>query len=110
MSRRATTSSRWSSPGTSRRPSASPRATGARWSSRPVSRGSCGPAVRLRRRAVVATIFDFNGVLVDDEHVHLEAFREVLAPRGIAITDDAYATRYLGFDDVGAFRAMLADA
>jgi HAD superfamily hydrolase (TIGR01509 family) len=57
-----------------------------------------------------ATLFDFNGVLVDDENVHLEAFREALAPRGIVITDADYAERYLGFDDVGAFRAMLNDA
>ena len=59
---------------------------------------------------MVATLFDFNGVLVDDEAVHLAAFRAVLAPLGITVTDEAYADRYLGFDDVGAFRAMLADA
>ena len=57
-----------------------------------------------------ATIFDFNGVLVDDEPVHLEAFREALAPRGITVTDQAYLERYFGFDDAGAFRAMIADA
>lgn len=57
-----------------------------------------------------ATIFDFNGVLVDDEPVHLEAFREVLAPLGISISDDDYLQKYFGFDDVGAFRAMLVDA
>lgn len=56
-----------------------------------------------------ATLFDFNGVLVDDEHVHLDAMREVLAPYGISITDEAYRDRYLGFDDAGAFRAMLTD-
>lgn len=60
--------------------------------------------------SLVATLFDFNGVLVDDEAVHLAGFRAVLAPMGITITDEAYAERYLGFDDVGAFRAMLADA
>lgn len=57
-----------------------------------------------------ATLFDFNGVLVDDEHVHLACFREVVRPLGIEITDEAYKERYLGFDDVGAFTAMLADA
>lgn len=57
-----------------------------------------------------ATLFDFNGVLVDDEAVHLAAFREVLAPLDVQVTDEAYVERYLGFDDVGAFRAMLADA
>ncbi len=59
---------------------------------------------------MLATIFDFNGVLVDDEHVHLEAFRAVLKPLGVTVTDDDYATKYLGFDDVGALRAMLRDA
>ena len=58
----------------------------------------------------VSTLFDFNGVLVDDESVHLAAFREVVAPLGIVIDDATYAERYLGFDDAGAFRAMLADA
>jgi HAD superfamily hydrolase (TIGR01509 family) len=60
--------------------------------------------------SMFATLFDFNGVLVDDEHVHLAAFRDVLAPRGIAVTEQAYVERYLGFDDVGAFRAMLLDS
>ena len=57
-----------------------------------------------------ATLFDFNGVLVDDEAVHLAAFRDVLAPLGITVTDEAYAERYLGFDDRGAFDAILRDA
>lgn len=59
---------------------------------------------------MIATLFDFNGVLVDDEAVHLAAFREVVEPLGITIDDATYEERYLGFDDVGAFRAMLADA
>ena len=59
---------------------------------------------------MVATLFDFNGVLVDDESVHLAAFREVLAPFGVTFDDATYDDRYLGFDDAGAFRAMLADA
>lgn len=59
---------------------------------------------------MVPTIFDFNGVLVDDESVHLAAFREVLRPFGVVIDDATYAERYLGFDDAGAFRAMLTDA
>lgn len=59
---------------------------------------------------MIATLFDFNGVLVDDEQVHLEAFRAVLAPLRIAIDARAYEERYLGFDDAGAFRAILEDA
>ena len=30
-----------------------------------------------------AVIFDFNGVLVDDEAVHFSLFREVLAHEGV---------------------------
>lgn len=56
-----------------------------------------------------ATLFDYNGVLADDEVVHLEAFREVLAPLGIQVSDEDYVDRYLGFDDRGAFRAILED-
>jgi HAD superfamily hydrolase (TIGR01509 family) len=57
-----------------------------------------------------ATIFDFNGVLVDDEEVHRDAFRDVLGPLGVRFSDETYVERYLGFDDIGAIRAMLADA
>ncbi|HYO93121.1 MAG TPA: hypothetical protein VER33_01365, partial [Polyangiaceae bacterium] len=57
-----------------------------------------------------ATLFDYNGVLVDDEALHLEAFRDALAPLGIELTSEAYVERYLGFDDRGAFEAILKDA
>ena len=57
-----------------------------------------------------AVIFDFNGVLVDDEHVHFELFREVLATEGLDLDEAAYHDRYLGFDDRGAFTAALLDA
>jgi HAD superfamily hydrolase (TIGR01509 family) len=58
----------------------------------------------------VATLFDYNGVLVDDENVHLEAFRDVIATLGVTFADADYWSRYIGYDDVGAFRAMLSDA
>ncbi len=57
-----------------------------------------------------AVIFDFNGVLVDDEAVHFALFREVLAQEGVAITERDYHERYLGYDDRGCFEAALADA
>ncbi|MGC8641942.1 MAG: HAD family hydrolase [Isosphaeraceae bacterium] len=56
-----------------------------------------------------AIIFDFNGVLVDDEAVHFELFREVLAEEGITITERQYHERYLGYDDRGCFAAVLDD-
>jgi beta-phosphoglucomutase len=57
-----------------------------------------------------AVIFDFNGVLVDDEHVHFELFREVLAAEDIALSEVVYHDRYLGFDDRGCFSAALIDS
>ena len=53
------------------------------------------------------TLFDFNGVLVDDERVHLAAFQDTLAPLGITLSEAEYWEKYLGFDDVGAFEAVL---
>ncbi len=50
-----------------------------------------------------AVIFDFNGIIVDDEPIHFELFQKVLAEEGIELTNDAYYDRYLGFDDRGAF-------
>jgi len=50
-----------------------------------------------------AVIFDFNGIIVDDEPIHFELFQKVFAEEGIELTKDAYYARYLGFDDRGAF-------
>jgi beta-phosphoglucomutase len=58
---------------------------------------------------VSATLFDYNGVLVDDEAVHLAAFRDVLEPRGIQISDADYWEKYLGFDDREAFIHILRE-
>jgi beta-phosphoglucomutase-like phosphatase (HAD superfamily) len=57
-----------------------------------------------------AVIFDFNGVLVDDESVHFELFREVLAQEEVVITDRDYHERYLGFDDRKCLETALIDA
>ena len=55
-----------------------------------------------------ATLFDFDGVLVDSEPVHLAAFNDVLAPEGIELAPDEYVARYLSLDDAGVFRAALS--
>ena len=57
-----------------------------------------------------ATFFDFNGVLVNDEVVHFETFREVLAGLGVPLSEPDSLPKYLGFDDAGAYRAILEDA
>jgi len=59
---------------------------------------------------ISAVIFDFNGVLVDDESVHFALFREVLAQQGVTITEGEYHERYLGYDDRRCFQAALWDA
>src|SRR5215469_12477351 len=59
---------------------------------------------------IQAVIFDFNGVLVDDEAVHFSLFREVLSEKGVEITERDYHERYLGYDDRGCFEAALLDA
>jgi HAD superfamily hydrolase (TIGR01509 family) len=56
-----------------------------------------------------AVIFDFNGILVNDEPIHLEMFRKVLKDEGISITNKDYYDRYLGMDDRGCFKAVFQD-
>ena len=56
-----------------------------------------------------SVIFDFDGVLVDTEPMHLKAAQRVLADVGIALDVRDYYDRYLGFDDAGMFRAIASD-
>jgi beta-phosphoglucomutase len=56
-----------------------------------------------------AVVFDFDGVIANSEPLHFRAYRDVLADRGVALTEAAYYQNYLGYDDVGAFRAIAAD-
>src|SRR5437763_10481514 len=65
---------------------------------------------RKNETVIRAVVFDFDGVLANSEPLHFRAFREVLAADGLTLTEQAYYDRYLGYDDVGAFRAMAADA
>jgi HAD superfamily hydrolase (TIGR01509 family) len=57
-----------------------------------------------------AVVFDFNGVLVDDEPVHERLFARVLAEEGVDLGPGRYMTELLGLDDRGAFRAALEGA
>jgi beta-phosphoglucomutase len=56
-----------------------------------------------------AIIFDFDGVVADSEPLHMRAFQEALADHGQVLTRNEYFSRYLGFDDVGAFEAVSRD-
>lgn len=57
-----------------------------------------------------ALLFDFNGVLVDDEPVHLELFRKVLEEEGLSLSVEDYYGDYLGLDDRGCFAAVFERA
>ncbi|MGH7273612.1 MAG: HAD-IA family hydrolase [Nitrospiria bacterium] len=55
-----------------------------------------------------ALIFDFNGVIANDEPLHLELFQKVLAEEGLSLSEqDYYGKNYLGMDDRGCFTAVL---
>jgi beta-phosphoglucomutase len=56
----------------------------------------------------VATLLDFDGVLVDSELVHLAAFNDVLERHGLSIAAKDYLSRYISLDDAGVFRAVLS--
>jgi beta-phosphoglucomutase-like phosphatase (HAD superfamily) len=57
-----------------------------------------------------AVIFDFNGVIVDDEPLHLELFQRVMNEEGVNLSEETYRQKYLGYDDRGCFIAALTDA
>jgi HAD superfamily hydrolase (TIGR01509 family) len=53
-------------------------------------------------------LFDFNGVLIDDEPLHCQALTHTLAEYGIDIDEETYYREYLGFDDRECFRFTFA--
>jgi HAD superfamily hydrolase (TIGR01509 family) len=58
-----------------------------------------------------AVIFDFDGVIVDTEPLHYEAFQRTLEPFGLLFSWEEYVETYIGFDDRDAFRhAFLSKA
>lgn len=56
-----------------------------------------------------AIIFDFDGVIADSERLHLRSYQEILAREGITLSTADYFARYLGYDDVGVFKALGRD-
>ncbi len=60
--------------------------------------------------AINAVIFDFNGILVDDECVHFALFSEILAKEGVLLSQTDYVDRYLGYDDRKCFETVLLDS
>lgn len=53
---------------------------------------------------IKAIFFDFNGVIIDDERIHLKAYREVLQADDVQLTDEDYFAS-LGMDDEAFVRA-----
>lgn len=60
-------------------------------------------------KSLQAIVFDFDGVIADSERLHLRAYQEILAPEGITMSTEDYFARYLGYDDVGVFKALGRD-
>ena len=56
-----------------------------------------------------AVIFDFDGVIVDTEMMHFDAFNEVLAPYGVNISKQSYYQDYVTYNDIECFQKLSAD-
>ncbi len=59
------------------------------------------------RKWPAAVLFDFDGVIVNSEPLHLHAFIEVLKTEHITLTEDEYFGEMIGFDDKGAFKYIF---
>jgi beta-phosphoglucomutase len=55
-----------------------------------------------------AVIFDCDGIIADNEPLHLRLFQKVLGEDGIPLTEKEYYDTYLGMDDKGCFTAVLS--
>lgn len=58
-------------------------------------------------KSVQAILFDFNGVIINDERIHLKAYREILTSEGVELSDADYFAS-LGMDDVAFVRAAFS--
>jgi HAD superfamily hydrolase (TIGR01509 family) len=61
------------------------------------------------RYPLKAVIFDCDGILVDTEPLHYEAFQVVLSPLGLGHDYSHYMEFYIGFDDRDAFREAFRE-
>ena len=58
---------------------------------------------------VRAIIFDFNGVILNDEPLHYASMKESVAAFGIVLTREAYWAKYLPLDDGNCLESILQD-
>lgn len=56
-----------------------------------------------------ALLFDFDGVVVDSEPIHLKCFQRVLETVGISLSQREYYEKYLGYDDHDCLKVAAAD-
>src|SRR5262245_36984870 len=54
-----------------------------------------------------AVVFDFNGVLADDDPIHMQALREVAREEGLEFTDEEYLDKYLPLNDWDCFKTLF---
>ncbi len=57
-----------------------------------------------------AIIFDFNGVVADDETPHLRMFQQALREEGLALTTEEYYGAYLGMNERNCLAALIEKA
>ncbi|MGH7164885.1 MAG: HAD family hydrolase [Nitrospiraceae bacterium] len=62
----------------------------------------------IRTPMLRAIVFDFDGVVADNEPIHFIMFQRVLGEIGVPLTEEEYYTQYVGFDDKGCFAAVLS--
>ena len=68
------------------------------------SEGYNGSFMRIR-----GLIFDFNGVIVDDEPLHARAVQRVLEEENVELSLPEYYDKYLPFDDYNCILNILRD-
>jgi HAD superfamily hydrolase (TIGR01509 family) len=54
-------------------------------------------------------LFDLDGTLVDADHLHFEAWKHMLAPHGIPLTQDSYRTEIMGAANDRLLKSLLKD-
>ena len=57
-----------------------------------------------------AIIFDFNGVIADDETPHLLMFQQALREEGLSLATEDYYGTYLGMDERNCLAALIVKA
>jgi beta-phosphoglucomutase len=56
-----------------------------------------------------AIIFDFNGIILNDEPLHFASMRDAVGEIGITVSREEYWQKYLPFDDAACLEAICRD-